>query len=166
MIKWSCFLLFGLMGEKKSVRWSEVKWELKWKEGTHDLLLLQFFVISLLFGPCPATGTRDYIALDPTFESLYLIRTDFFDRSVYRLFRLEQIFFGVQSVDTVDRWTNILSIYLSIGKALFYIHFELNNSSWSNECTMGPPAPPWRMDGKWWGNSFLLGFSSLANHGG
>jgi hypothetical protein len=34
-----------------------------------------------------------------------------------------------------------------------------------------PAAPthqhtPWRMDGKWWGSSFLLGFSSLANHGG
>jgi hypothetical protein len=31
------------------------------------------------------------------------------------------------------------------------------------------PAPtnaPWRMDGKWSGNSFLLGSSSLANHGG
>jgi hypothetical protein len=32
------------------------------------------------------------------------------------------------------------------------------------------PAPtttaPWRMDGKWSGNNFLLGSSSLANHGG
>jgi hypothetical protein len=27
-------------------------------------------------------------------------------------------------------------------------------------------APPWRMNGKCSGNSFLLGFSSLANHGG
>ncbi len=26
--------------------------------------------------------------------------------------------------------------------------------------------PPWRMNGMWWGNSFLLGSSSLANHGG
>jgi hypothetical protein len=25
---------------------------------------------------------------------------------------------------------------------------------------------PWRMDGKWFGNNFLLGSSSLANHGG
>jgi hypothetical protein len=35
----------------------------------------------------------------------------------------------------------------------------------------GPNEPaltnaPWRMDGKWSGNSFLLGSSSLANHGG
>jgi hypothetical protein len=29
-----------------------------------------------------------------------------------------------------------------------------------------PTSAPWRMDGKWSGNSFLLGFSSLANHGG
>jgi hypothetical protein len=27
-------------------------------------------------------------------------------------------------------------------------------------------SPQWRMNGKWSGNSFLLGFSSLANHGG
>jgi len=29
-----------------------------------------------------------------------------------------------------------------------------------------PTSAPWRMDGKWSGNSFLLGSSSLANHGG
>jgi hypothetical protein len=29
-----------------------------------------------------------------------------------------------------------------------------------------PSAPPWRMNEKCSGNSFLLGFSSLANHGG
>jgi hypothetical protein len=29
-----------------------------------------------------------------------------------------------------------------------------------------PTSAPWRMDGKWWGNSFLLGSRSLANHGG
>jgi hypothetical protein len=28
------------------------------------------------------------------------------------------------------------------------------------------PAPTRRMNGKWSGNSFLLGSSSLANHGG
>jgi hypothetical protein len=28
-----------------------------------------------------------------------------------------------------------------------------------------PTSGPWRMDGKWSGNSFLLGSSSLANHG-
>jgi hypothetical protein len=33
----------------------------------------------------------------------------------------------------------------------------------------GEPAPtstPWKMDDKWSGDSFLLGSSSLANHGG
>jgi hypothetical protein len=29
-----------------------------------------------------------------------------------------------------------------------------------------PTSTPWRMDGKWSGNSFLLGSSYLANHGG
>jgi hypothetical protein len=29
-----------------------------------------------------------------------------------------------------------------------------------------PTSAPWRMDGKWSGNSFLLGSSSLANDGG
>jgi hypothetical protein len=29
-----------------------------------------------------------------------------------------------------------------------------------------PSSAPWRMDGKWSGNSFLLGSSSLANYGG
>jgi hypothetical protein len=36
-------------------------------------------------------------------------------------------------------------------------------------CSHSEPVPtsaPWRMDGKWSGNSFLLGSSSLANHGG
>jgi hypothetical protein len=41
--------------------------------------------------------------------------------------------------------------------------------AWAGE--KGPhnePAPtstPWRMNGEWWGNNFLLGPSSLANHG-
>jgi hypothetical protein len=29
-----------------------------------------------------------------------------------------------------------------------------------------PTSALWRMDGKWSQNNFLLGFSSLANHGG
>jgi len=29
-----------------------------------------------------------------------------------------------------------------------------------------PTSPPWRMNSKWSGNSFLLGSSSLVNHGG
>jgi hypothetical protein len=29
-----------------------------------------------------------------------------------------------------------------------------------------PTSAPWRMNGKWSGDSFLLAFSSLANHGG
>jgi hypothetical protein len=51
------------------------------------------------------------MALDPTFGSLYLIRTSFtlgelvsFVK-VFRLFRLEPDSFGVESVDTVGRCT-------------------------------------------------------------
>jgi hypothetical protein len=29
-----------------------------------------------------------------------------------------------------------------------------------------PTIAAWRMNGKWWRNNFLLGFSSLANHDG
>jgi hypothetical protein len=29
-----------------------------------------------------------------------------------------------------------------------------------------PSSAPWRMDDKWSGNSFLLGSSSVGNHGG
>jgi len=29
-----------------------------------------------------------------------------------------------------------------------------------------PTSAPWKMDGKWSGNSFLLGFSSITSHGG
>jgi hypothetical protein len=29
-----------------------------------------------------------------------------------------------------------------------------------------PTSAPWRMDGKWSGNSFLLDSNPLANHGG
>jgi hypothetical protein len=39
----------------------------------------------------------------------------------------------------------------------------------TKEWGQNEPAPtgaPGRMDGKWSGNSFLLGASSLANHGG
>jgi hypothetical protein len=37
-------------------------------------------------------------------------------------------------------------------------------------CVNHHPTPrsntPWRMDGKWWGNSFLLGSNYVANHDG
>jgi len=51
-------------------------------------------------GPAP-TGT---IALDPTFGSFTLDEPVLLVK-VFRPFRLEQILFGVQSVDTVGRCT-------------------------------------------------------------
>jgi hypothetical protein len=38
--------------------------------------------------------------------------------------------------------------------------------TWAPQWTSTPTCAPWRMNDKWTGNSFLLGFSSLANHGG
>ncbi len=34
----------------------------------------------------------------------------------------------------------------------------------TNLCYPAPSSAPWRMDGKWFGNSFPLGSGSLANH--
>jgi hypothetical protein len=35
----------------------------------------------------------------------------------------------------------------------------------SGHSESAPTSAPWRMNGKWSGNNFLLGSSSLANHG-
>jgi hypothetical protein len=40
------------------------------------------------------------------------------------------------------------------------------NSRISRHSESAPANAPWRMMGKWSGNNFLLGSSSLANHGG
>jgi hypothetical protein len=62
-----------------------------------------------LLGPAPHRD-RDY-CIGSNFWKFYLIRTDFTLGEpvslvkVFRLFRLERIFFGVQSVDTVGRCT-------------------------------------------------------------
>jgi hypothetical protein len=47
--------------------------------------------------------------------------------------------------------------------------YSSTNSHTPQVYRLWDPAPisaPWRMNGKWWGNSFLFAFSSLANHGG
>jgi len=69
-------------------------------------------------GPCPVgAGT---IAFDPTFGSFTLLKTGFTLGEpvslvkVFRLFILEQIFFGVLSVDTVGKCT---TTYLLAGSA-------------------------------------------------
>jgi hypothetical protein len=36
----------------------------------------------------------------------------------------------------------------------------------NGQCEPAPTSAPWRMNDKWSGNNFLLGSSSLANHGG
>jgi len=48
--------------------------------------------------------------LDPTFGSFTLLELVSHYAKVFRLFRLERIFFGVQSVNTVGRCTTFLSI--------------------------------------------------------
>jgi hypothetical protein len=74
-----------------------------------------------LLGPAP-TGTGT-IALDPNFWKFYVIRTDFTLSKLvslvkmFRLFRLEWIFWGVQSVDTVGRFT---IYYLLAGPACLW----------------------------------------------
>jgi hypothetical protein len=61
----------------------------------------------------------DYFALDPTFGSftlLELVSPNVVSMvKVFKLFRLERMFFGVQSVDIVGRCTT--SSYLSTGPA-------------------------------------------------
>jgi hypothetical protein len=67
-----------------------------------------------LLGPA-STGTRDY-RIGSNFWKFYLIRTGFrFGElvclvKVFRLFRLEWIVLGVQTMDTGGRCTNILSL--------------------------------------------------------
>jgi hypothetical protein len=73
------------------------------------------------WGPAP-TGTRDY-RIGSNFWKSYLIRTGFTLgelvslTKVFRLFRLERIFLGVQSVDTVGRCK---TSYLLAGPACFW----------------------------------------------
>jgi hypothetical protein len=68
----------------------------------------------LFVGPCPQRD-RDY-CIGSNFWKFYVIRTSFtLDEpvslmKVFRLFRLERIFLGVQSVNTVGRCTTSLSI--------------------------------------------------------
>ncbi len=49
-----------------------------------------------------------------------------------------------------------------------WVTYPVNPSSslFLGHSELAPTSAPWRMNGKWWGNSFLLGSSSLANHGG
>jgi hypothetical protein len=69
-------------------------------------------------GPC-ASGGRDY-RICSNFRKFYLIKTGFILGELvtlvkmFRLFKLEQMFFGVQSVDTVGRCT---ASYLLAGPA-------------------------------------------------
>jgi hypothetical protein len=64
-----------------------------------------------LLGPVPVgAGT---IAFDPTFGSFTLLKPVSLVK-MFRLFKLEQMFFGVQSVDTVGRCT---ASYLLAGPA-------------------------------------------------
>jgi hypothetical protein len=52
--------------------------------------------------------------------------------------------------------TSLMCMLLNCQALLKYGHFELSTYQRTQ----------WRMDGKWWGNSLLLGSRSLANHGG
>ncbi len=75
----------------------------------------------LFVGSCPHRD-RDYQIRSNCWK-LYLIKTDFTLGElvslvkVFRLFKLEQMFFGVQSVDTVGRCTT--SYLLCVCDALF-----------------------------------------------
>ncbi len=44
--------------------------------------------------------------------------------------------------------------------------FQLHNLHQAGHSEPEPTSTPWKMDGKWSGNSFLLGPSSITNHGG
>jgi hypothetical protein len=48
-------------------------------------------------------------------------------------------------------------------EAAYWKIFPLASSNWRPQWTSTHQS---RMDGVWWGNSFLLGSCSLANHGG
>jgi hypothetical protein len=52
----------------------------------------------------------------------------------------------------------------AIPESSVYFIFLLVN--FVGHCEPATTSAPWRMNGKWSRNSFLLGFSSLANHGG
>ncbi len=67
-------------------------------------------------------------------------------------------------------------VFIYIKRQCFFkcgegLHLELfwnfgNNTRHANHSEPASTRAPWRMDGKWSRNSFLLGSSSLANHGG
>jgi hypothetical protein len=49
---------------------------------------------------------------------------------------------------------------------LVILHSEDNPQNIKGHSEPAHTSAPWRMNGKWSGNNFLLGSSSLANHGG
>jgi hypothetical protein len=181
------------MGKKKSVRWSEVrtevkcavKWsEVKGRQGKGPITYFCFNFCNLfVIGHCTH---RDkgllYRISDPTFESFYLIRTGgFFDESVLDYLDWNG-FFGFFWVFRECGHSKVDVQYLIYWQSqhvydcpcfIFILSsttlLEANVLWWAHHEHSDEPAPtstPWRMDdGKWWGNSFLLGFSSLANHG-
>ncbi len=79
-------------------------------------------IVTRFVGPCPCGG-RDYHIWSNFFWKFYLIRTGFTLGElvplvkVFRLFRLEWMFSGVQSVDTVGRCT---TSYLLAGPACLW----------------------------------------------
>jgi hypothetical protein len=72
-------------------------------DGTPAEFNLGFTIVVYFVGPSPPTGTGT-ITFHPTFGSFTLLEPVFVVK-VFRLFRLKQNFFGVQSVDTVGRCT-------------------------------------------------------------
>jgi hypothetical protein len=55
-----------------------------------------------------------------------------------------------------------LNIFWSLTRKQSFVH--LHKLGIWGDSEPAPTSAPWRMDGKWSGNSFLLGSSSLANH--
>ncbi len=86
-----------------------------------------------LVGPCPHRD-RDY-HIQSNFWKFYLIRTSFTlgelvsFMKVFRLFRLERIFFGVRTVDTVGRCTTSC---LLAGPECLWCLVMLWNRPWKN----------------------------------
>jgi hypothetical protein len=56
------------------------------------------------------------------------------------------------------KWWNEIEHMMEVDRSLQY--------QMLGNCEPTLTGAPWRMDGKWFGNNFLLGSSSLANHGG
>ncbi len=61
---------------------------------------------------------------------------------------------------------NFFKFFFCVTSSQIWLILLVDDFQFSSHSEPAPSSGPWRMNGKWSENNFLLGFSFLANHGG